>query len=127
MEAIEQQVRRTFFNILARNHDDHVKNIAYLMDRQGRWQLSPAFDVAYAYNPSGAWTSRHQMSLNGKRDDFELGDLIAFAQSAGLKKNRSMNLLKQIAGSVSSWRHHASQAGVSKRDTDRIEQAFRRF
>jgi len=125
-DAVEQQVRRTFFNILARNHDDHVKNIAYLMDRQGQWRLSPAFDIAYAYNPNGAWTSRHQMSLNGKRDDFELGDLIAFAQSAGVKKNRSMNLLKQVAGSVSNWRHHAAQADVSKRDSGRIEQALRR-
>ncbi|MGB5648546.1 MAG: HipA domain-containing protein, partial [Sedimenticolaceae bacterium] len=81
MEDIEQQVRRTFFNVLARNHDDHVKNIAFLMDKQGQWRLSPAFDLAYSHNPSGAWTSRHQMSLNGKRDGVGVEDLVAFGQT----------------------------------------------
>jgi serine/threonine protein kinase HipA of HipAB toxin-antitoxin module len=57
---VEQQLRRAVLNIVARNQDDHVKNIAFLMDRSGQWSLSPAFDVAYAYNPSGDWTARHQ-------------------------------------------------------------------
>ena len=51
--------------------DDHVKNIAFLLDRSGAWSLSPAFDVMYAYNPAGQWTSRHQMTINGKSDGFE--------------------------------------------------------
>ena len=62
---IEQQVLRAFFNVVGRNCDDHVKNIAFLMDRRGEWSLSPAFDVSYALNPAGEWTSRHQMSING--------------------------------------------------------------
>uniref|UniRef100_UPI0035694DE0 type II toxin-antitoxin system HipA family toxin n=1 Tax=Hyphomonas sp. TaxID=87 RepID=UPI0035694DE0 len=74
MGDIERQVRRTFFNLVARNQDDHVKNIAFLMDKQGRWSLSPAFDVMYSYNPAGVWTSRHQMSLNGKLDGFDRED-----------------------------------------------------
>ena len=79
MTDVDQQFRRTVFNVIARNHDDHVKNIAYLMNKTGEWRLSPAFDVAYSYNPSGAWTSRHQLSVNGKRDDFIVEDLIALA------------------------------------------------
>ena len=58
------------FNVVARNQDDHVKNIAFLMDRSGKWELSPAFDVVYSYNPTGDWTAQHQMSLAGKRDGF---------------------------------------------------------
>ncbi|TVO75885.1 type II toxin-antitoxin system HipA family toxin [Sedimenticola selenatireducens] len=100
IEDIEQQIRRTFLNVLARNHDDHVKNIAFLMNKQGEWRPSPAFDVAYSYNPSGAWTSRHQMSLNGKRDNFEIGDLLTFGQTAGFKKAKAMTLLREVAGSV---------------------------
>ncbi len=125
VDDIEQQVRRTFFNILARNHDDHVKNIAFLMDKQGQWRLSPAFDVAYSYNPRGAWTSRHQMSLNGKRDNFGSEDLITFAGAAGLKKTRATTLLREVAGSVEDWPHHAKAAGVMSRDIERIEAAFR--
>ncbi|MES9897726.1 MAG: type II toxin-antitoxin system HipA family toxin [Sedimenticola sp.] len=125
MEDIEQQVRRAFLNILARNHDDHVKNIAFLMDKQGQWRLSPAFDVAYSYNPSGAWTSRHQMSLNGKRDDFQVEDLVAFAQTAGLKKARAKALLREVASSVKEWGEYSRIAEVSANDRKRIAKTFR--
>lgn len=125
IEDIEQQVRRTFFNILARNHDDHVKNIAFLMNRQGQWRLSPAFDLAYSYNPSGAWTSRHQMTLNGKRDDFNLDEMIGFAHNAGLKQRQARRLLDEVAAAVSDWRRYAGAAGVRSRDMQRIEKAFR--
>ena len=125
MDDIEQQARRAFFNLLARNHDDHVKNIAFLMDRHGDWRLSPAFDVAYSYNPSGAWTGRHQMSLNGKRDDFDVDDLYAFAASAGLKKARARALLADVAGALHTWGAHAETAGIVRRDSDRIARTFR--
>ncbi|MCU7830375.1 MAG: type II toxin-antitoxin system HipA family toxin [Candidatus Thiodiazotropha sp. (ex Myrtea sp. 'scaly one' KF741663)] len=125
IEDLEQQVRRAIFNILARNHDDHVKNIAFLMNKLGQWRLSPAFDVAYAYNPSGAWTSRHQMSLNGKRDNFDRDDLIAFAQTAGLKKAKANTLLNEVAESVDNWRNHAEVAAVFSHDMNRVEKTFR--
>ena len=70
MVAVEEQFRRAVFNVMARNQDDHVKNISFLMDRSGEWSLSPAYDVAYTYNPSDRWTGDHQMSLAGRRDDF---------------------------------------------------------
>ncbi len=125
IEDIEQQVRRTFLNILARNHDDHVKNIAFLMDKRGQWRLSPAFDVSYSYNPSGAWTSRHQMSLNAKRDDFEKEDLLAFALAAGLKKAKAISLLTDVSDSVKNWPRHAKNAGLPPRDIERVQSAFR--
>jgi len=125
VEDIEQQIRRTYLNVLTRNHDDHVKNIAFLMNKQGQWRLSPAFDVAYSYNPSGAWTNRHQMSLNGKRDDFEKEDLITFAQTAGLKKTQAIKLLAEVSDSVKNWTHHAQAAEISASDIKRIEKAFR--
>ena len=74
IQSINQQFRRMVFNIMARNQDDHVKNIAFIMDRAGRWRLSPAFDVVYAFNPDGPWTGQHQMHMNGKRSNFRLED-----------------------------------------------------
>lgn len=126
MDDVEQQIRRAFFNVLARNQDDHVKNIAFLMDKRGKWRLSPAFDLAYSYNPNGDWTNRHQMRLRGKRDGFQMEDLVAFAQTGGVKRARAMALLDEVAASVQNWRSHAKAAGVSKRDVDRIENAFRK-
>ena len=92
MDAIEQQFRRMAFNVVARNQDDHVKNIGFLMDQRGQWSLSPAFDVTYSFNPSGDWTARHQMSINGKRDQFILEDFRACANSAMMKWCKMMLL-----------------------------------
>jgi serine/threonine-protein kinase HipA len=125
MADIEQQFTRTAFNVVTRNHDDHVKNIAFLMNRSGEWRLSPAFDVVYAYNPNGAWTSQHQMSLNGKRDQFNRDDLLEFARSSGIKKYRATQLLQKIAAAVSNWPEHAGRAKVPEENQRRIAKAMR--
>jgi serine/threonine-protein kinase HipA len=119
-------VRRTFFNLVARNQDDHVKNIAFLMDRQGVWRLSPAFDVAYSYNPSGAWTRQHQMSVNGKRDRFEVADLIAFAGVGGIKPARAKAILAEVSQAVAKWHEHAHAAQIPDGEMARIARAHRR-
>ncbi|KDA01884.1 type II toxin-antitoxin system HipA family toxin [Hyphomonas oceanitis] len=123
---VERQVRRTFFNLVARNQDDHVKNIAFLMDRQGVWRLSPAFDIAYSYNPSGAWTRQHQMSVNGKRDRFEIDDLIAFAGVGGIKPARAKTILAEVSQAVAKWHEHAQAAQIPDSEMARIARAHRR-
>ena len=79
MQAIEQRFRRMVFKIVARNQEDPVKNIAFLMNKSGEWSLSPAFDMTYSFNPAGPWTSSHQMTMNGKRADFTMEDFNARA------------------------------------------------
>lgn len=112
MDSIEEQFRRMAFNIIARNQDDHVKNIAFLMDRFGTWSLSPAFDMTYSYNLTGDWTSAHQMSLNGKRDDFNLADFKACAKNASMKRGRAEEILQQVQDAVWKWKDFAKEAGV---------------
>ena len=124
-EALEEQFRRAIFNVLSRNQDDHVKNIAFLMNRKGSWSLSPAYDVTYSYNASGEWTSRHQMSLNGKRDNFELDDLIAFAGTAGLKAVKARKIIKSISSAVDLWMEIASQCGIDKKIAKKIARTHR--
>lgn len=104
--------RRAAFNILTRNQDDHTKNIAFRMDRRGGWRLAPAFDLIYAYNPAGAWTNRHQMTLNGKRDGFLTGDLLAAASAADLKPPKAKSILRQVHAAASTWKTHAAAADV---------------
>src|ERR1700689_803013 len=103
IRAREQQFRRMIFNVVARNQDDHVKNIAFLMDKAGARTLSPAFDVAYAYNPTGLWTNRHQMTINGKTDEFSGEDFKAVAQVAGLKRGRTETILSEVTDTVGEW------------------------
>jgi len=112
MESVEEQFRRMAFNIIGRNQDDHVKNIAFLMDQSGTWSLSPAFDMTYSYNPSGAWTRDHQMSLNAKRDRFDVKDFRACAKNASMKRGRAEEILKEVQDAVLKWNSFAKEAGV---------------
>lgn len=125
MDVVEQQYKRAVFNVVARNQDDHVKNISFLMDRSGAWRLSPAYDVAYSYNPSGSWTRDHQMSLAGKRNDFTHGDLMVLASNVGLKSNKANQAIEDIVDAVAKWQEFAEQAGVQQSDMSRIEKTFR--
>lgn len=122
---IEQQVLRAFFNIIVRNCDDHVKNIAFLMNRNGEWRLSPAFDVSYAWNPSGEWTARHQMSINGKRDDFKREDLIVLAESANIKKSQAEQMIQHIIEVIEHWPYFAREVGVDEEQIRKIQAAQR--
>ncbi len=125
MEAIEQQFRRMVFNIVARNQDDHVKNIAFLMDKRGQWSLSPAFDVTYSYNSKGSWTAQHQMSMNGKRDKFLMEDFIACEKTAGMKRGRAKAIVAEVQRAVSRWPDVAEEVGVNLLQRDSIQSALR--
>ena len=123
--AREQQFRRMIFNVVARNQDDHVKNIAFLMDKTGAWSLSPAFDVTYAYNPTGLWTRHHQMTINGKNDDFTREDFKAAAQVAGLKRGSPEAILSEVTDAVRGWPRYAKTAGVLGSQRDQITRSLR--
>ncbi len=125
MDEVEEQFRRVVFNLVARNQDDHVKNIAFLMDKQGRWSLSPAYDVMYAYNPSGGWTANHQMSVAGKRDGFTIDDLRAVARVASMKRGRAETIAREVVAAVSRWREFGAQADVEAVQVDRIARTHR--
>jgi serine/threonine-protein kinase HipA len=121
--AAAQLFRRMAFNVLARNQDDHTRNFAFLMDPSGRWRLAPAYDLAYACNPDGQWTSRHQLSVGGKRDGFVSEDLLTLAKRYGVKKAKDH--LKVVAEAIGAWSKFAGQAGVENKTMARIEAALR--
>jgi serine/threonine-protein kinase HipA len=125
MSSIEEQFRRMVFNIMARNQDDHVKNIAFLMDRSGRWSLAPAFDVTYSYQPTGQWTSTHQMTMNGKRDDFTLQDFRDCARSVSMKRRRAEAIIDEVRSVLLQWPDYAENSGVSASNLDKIARTFR--
>ncbi|MFI5368324.1 MAG: type II toxin-antitoxin system HipA family toxin, partial [Spirochaetia bacterium] len=125
MEAVEEQFRRMAFNIVARNQDDHAKNIAFLMDKDGRWSLAPAFDVTYAFNPAGDWTATHQMTMNGKRDGFTQEDFRACAKSASMKRGRAETIVEEVRAAVKRWPEYAEHARVEESTRTAIQQAHR--
>jgi serine/threonine-protein kinase HipA len=125
MTTIEEQFRRMVFNIIARNQDDHVKNIAFLMDKQGQWSLAPAFDMTYSYNPSGSWTAAHQMTLNGKRNGFTPQDFEACAKVALMKRGRAKTIIDEVRAAVVRWPEFATQAQVADEWRAEIQSSHR--
>jgi len=121
-EAV-QQYRRMVFNVIARNQDDHTKNIAFLLGKNGKWRLSPAFDMTYSHNPSGKWTNQHQMSINGKRDNFQLADLIAVGESISLPMPGK--IIQEIIEVVRNWVQFAEKAGLQKKRVAEIARYHR--
>ncbi len=121
-ESREELFRRMTFNIIARNQDDHVKNIAFLMDKKGQWSLSPSYDVSYNYQPQGAWTGQHQMSMNGKRDNFTLKDFTEIAKFAQMVRGRESEIVNEVCEAVSTWPDIASEIEISK---DRIHEIMK--
>ncbi len=123
--AVEQMFRRMVFNVVARNQDDHVKNIAFLMDRAGHWQLAPAFDLTYAYRPGSPWTDRHQMTINGKREDFTLADFGACGRTASLPRGRATRIVEEACEVVCRWEDYAQRVQVDEEQIRRIVPALR--
>lgn len=120
--------RRMVFNVIARNHDDHTKNTSFILDNaQSQWRLSPAFDLAYSYKKGSPWVNAHQMSLNGKRDDFIRDDLLAIASLIGNFKKQAMQIIDDITDVVSQWDDYASQANVFAGLSNEIKQNHRLF
>ncbi len=111
---IEQLFRRMAFNIIARNQDDHVKNISFLMDPRGKWSLAPAYDITYAYDATNYWLSRHQMSMNGKLEHFTLEDFYKCGQGMNIRKSRIDKILTEVKLAISNWPVYAEQAKVNE-------------
>ncbi len=106
----EQFYTRMVFNVISRNQDDHTKNISFLMDKTGKWSLSPAYDITYAYSPTNKWIARHQMAVNGKREEITKEDLLSVAKQMNIKKAKE--IVEKVKTVVSNWRLYAVEAGL---------------
>lgn len=106
----EQLYRRMVFNVMGRNCDDHTRNFAFVMDKKGKWKLSPAYDVCHAYRPGSEWVSQHALSVNGKRKNINKGDLLEVAKQMNVKKAK--DITGQISGIIGNWEIYADKVAV---------------
>lgn len=119
-KEIEQFYRRMVFNCLAVNQDDHVKNISFIMDKSGKWMLSPAYDITFSYNPTNKWLRAHQMTVNGKATEIALSDLLSAGEKMGIKGRRCKDIISEIVASVSDFVTYAEQAGIKEKTYEYI-------
>lgn len=117
-QEAQEMFRRVVFNVVVRNQDDHTKNISFLMDKQGKWRLSPAYDMGYAYNPNGAWTSAHQMSINGKFDNITRADLLELATRNNIRN--ASQIIDEVCSSCADWHNIAKECDVPQAMIDQI-------
>jgi serine/threonine-protein kinase HipA len=114
----EQLFRRMVFNVMARNCDDHTKNFAFRLKKDGKWELAPAYDVCHAYQPKHQWVSQHALSINGKRTNITMSDLLTIGKS--IKHKKAAETIEEISHTVSQWKTFADQVKVSPKLRDEI-------
>lgn len=112
--GIDELYRRMVFNVLGYNNDDHVKNFTFLMDKKGKWTLSPAYDLTFSYNPNSEWVSQHQMSINGKAKDINLNDLLATAKVMSISITKAKKIIKEVSNVLSCWQEYSKNVGVKE-------------
>lgn len=114
----EQMFRRMVFNVMATNYDDHTKNFSFLLQQNGKWELSPAYDVCYSYDPENIWVSQHSLSINGKHKEINNSDLMTIAYTNNIKKGEKT--IKEIKETVCNWPKYANKVKVSPKLKDSI-------
>jgi serine/threonine-protein kinase HipA len=119
-DALTEAFRRMAFNVLARNQDDHVKNLSFHMDRTGTWSLTPAYDVTFAVGRG--WTRAHQMRLADKTSDIEIDDMLTVGRDFGVK--RPERILDRIRETLTRWESFAHDRGVPEDARSRVRAAI---
>lgn len=120
-----QLYKRMIFNELAKNYDDHTKNIAFLMNKKGEWSLAPAFDMTFSYSKDSVWVNSHQMLINGKYENIQKEDFRKVADKAGLKKSEAEKCIEEVKFAVSRWSDFADEAELSSVKAERISKIFK--
>lgn len=118
-EDFKKQYRRMVFNVIAKNLDDHTKNVSFLLDRTNKWKLSPAYDVTYAYNPNNRWLRQHQMSVNGKRNNIVRADLMKVAKELDPRTKRV--IIDKVVDGISEWKRIGKEVGIPSERINEIE------
>jgi len=118
----EELFRRMVFNVIARNCDDHTKNFSFIMDKSGEWKLAPAFDMCHAYRPESTWVSQQSLSVNGKRKDITVSDMLAVAQNMSIKKPET--IIEQVNAVVKKWPEYADKMKVKEDLRDAIQKTL---
>ena len=122
-QAVNEQFKRMIFNIVGRNQDDHAKNFSFIMDKNGIWNISPAYDITFS-NGTG-YTKNHQLSLNGKTNNFTLNDILQLAKKHSIKDNIAKEYIEQTVEVFSKFKNKAKEIDVNEQTYNRIYNELR--
>ncbi|UUA75152.1 type II toxin-antitoxin system HipA family toxin [Cellvibrio sp. QJXJ] len=121
--SITELFKRMVFNIIARNQDDHTKNHAFMMDGDGQWSITPAYDLCFAYKKNSRFIDSHQMTCNGKRDNFTLYDIVESARAANVKNPKK--IISEVNNAIANWHDIAEGVKLPSDKAIAISKMFR--
>ncbi|MBO6285539.1 MAG: HipA domain-containing protein [Bacilli bacterium] len=116
--------RRMVYNVISSNFDDHSKNFSFLMDREGKWRLSPAYDLTYASGPNSNYINNHQCLVNGKSEGIALEDLLQVGNDAMLNKRKMEPIIAGVRSAVRQW---PSFASISEIPSGKAQEDYANF
>ncbi|MEN9523840.1 MAG: hypothetical protein RL065_2217 [Bacteroidota bacterium] len=122
---VQQLFRRMVFNIMARNQDDHTKNVSFIMNKKGEWSLSPAYDITFAFNPKNFWLKAHQMSVNNKVNEITKNDVLQVAKQCSIKNGEQ--IIDEIKTATGKWKKFAKESGIEIEQQKIIQQQFNKL
>lgn len=120
-KEIEQFYIRMVFNCLAVNQDDHVKNISFLMNKNGQWKLAPAYDLTFSYNLENKWLCAHQMTINSKNKNICFDDLLCAADVMGIPKKKCKNIIEKVSNVVANFEKYAEEVKLKEQTYQEIK------
>jgi serine/threonine-protein kinase HipA len=118
----EKQFRQAVFNVLSHNRDDHAKNFSFLMDSDGVWRVSPAYDLTFSSGPSG----EHCTMIMGEGKHPSHAHFLKLADIGDIKKQRALMIIDEVSAAISQWSNFAKMANVTSTSLKRIQSAFER-
>jgi serine/threonine-protein kinase HipA len=116
----KKMFRRMVFNVLATNCDDHTKNFSFRFKKDTKWELSPAYDICYSFDPTNSWVNQQTLSINGKYKEINKRDLMTVAQANNIKKGE--RIIEEINTIVNNWEEFALKAKVNPKKIKEIKQ-----
>ena len=124
-DQLDELFRRMVFNVMGCNNDDHVKNFTFLMDKKGKWALSPAYDITFSYKPNSLWVSQHQMTINGKSKDITLTDLLSVAKVMRISKVKATRIINEVKDVLLNWRRYANDLSINEDFIEQIDSCIK--
>ncbi|AXH16475.1 hypothetical protein CP985_14140 [Malaciobacter mytili LMG 24559] len=116
-EDVEEMYRRMIFNILIFNFDDHAKNFAYLMDKDGNWKISPAYDITY----SKGLAKQHTTTVSGKGLRIKRHEVLEIAARQTIKNTKAKMIIEDCIRAVVGFKELAYEVGL---DEDEVEMCW---
>lgn len=124
---LQQLFKRMVFNLIFRNVDDHLKNHSFMYNKESNsWNLGPAYDLTYALNPLFTFkTTSRALSINGKRTEITLKDLLVIADVFSIKNPKG--ILKEVQSLIPKWNKFANELNIPKNIISSIEKEIKQF